>query len=141
MREILFKAKRTDNGEWVEGYYLQDGVTGKVYIVQSGTCLNESEKVGEDGCLQFFAFEVDPSTICQYTGLRDKNGKKIWENDIIRCGGNMMVSWREDKASWILSKKGWLYNHFFGESVEPEDVEVIGNIFDNQELLEQSSEG
>ena len=140
--EILFRGKRTDNGEWVEGSYLPDGITGKCYIVPTGSCLNESEKVGEDGCLQFFAFEIDPSTICQYTGLTDKNGRKIWENDILRCkdGSILKVSWHHFKASWVVSKKGWIYNHFFGEGVEPEDVEVIGNIFDTPELLEVADE-
>lgn len=128
MREILFKAKRKDNGEWVEGQYVyitnpltEDGKPIK-HLVCNGT--------------NIFNDLIDPDTLCQYTGLTDKNGKKIWENDIVHCGTKLRVSWHHFKASWVLSKKGWLYNHFFGEAVEPEDVEVVGNVFDNPELLE-----
>lgn len=79
----LFRAKRIDNGEWIVGNRIDDGVTGQVFIHAAGNTVNESDKVGEDGCLRFVAFEVDPSTICQCTGLKDMNGKLIWENDIV----------------------------------------------------------
>ena len=129
MREILFRAKRIGNGEWIEGNVLQCD-DGDCYIATSFL-------VGaRDEPLLVAAYEVDPETLCQYTGLTDKNGKRIWENDIVNCGTNLRVSWHTFKASWVLSKKGWMYNHFFGEAVEPEDVEVIGNIFDHPKLLE-----
>lgn len=79
MREILFKAKRIDNGEWVEGYYLRDQyhIGGKDIIVYR----KDSD--------QFTVYTdiIDIETLCQFTGLCDKNGKKIWENDILMCHG------------------------------------------------------
>lgn len=120
-REIIFKAKRKDNGEWTEGDVIHEPY---------GACIQYCDNKKRTKVV------VIPDTICQYTGLTDKNGNKIWENDILECGMRLRVSWHHFKASWVLSKKGWMYNRFFGESVEPEDIEVIGNIFDNPELLE-----
>ena len=130
----LFRAKRIDNGEWAEGYY---SLIGNKHVIIS----KESEGYYTEFIEERHGYEiveVDPSTICQCTGLKDKNGKLICENDIIKCGEyTTRVLWNEIYASWILTKSGWLYHHFFGESQNPEDCEVIGNIFDNPELLEQ----
>ena len=137
-REILFKGKRIFDGEWIEGNVLN--IKGEENPRIATSCL-----IGEQGePLIVAAYEIDPETICQYTGLTDKNDKQIWENDIVQHvqrraqrGANLRVSWHTFCASWMLSREEWM-NRFFGEGVEPEDVEVIGNFFDNPELLEDS---
>ena len=116
---FLCRAKRTDNGEWVEG--LLTIMWGQLHIINP----NDENT----------AYPIDQSTICQCTGLKDKNGKLIWENDILNSG-NLVVTWREELASYCITKKGWMYQHFFGEAIDSCYCEVIGNIFDNPELLE-----
>lgn len=165
MREILFRGKRIDNGEWVYGNHLFDDVSGKHYIVPFGN-ITESEKVGQDGCCYCVGFEVISSTVEQYTGLTDKNGAKIFEGDIIRYADydeyrcyiesldcaeeNVSMDfgqmWTVDKVVYGI-KIGYpafdLNSHDFesnGLSVLNESgqyyYEVIGNIHDNPELLD-----
>ena len=138
----LYRAKRTDNREWIVGNRIDDGVTGQVFIHAAGNTVNESDKVGEDGCLRFVAFEVDPSTICQCTGLKDKNGKLIWENDIMVA--HLDDSFPEDTtyARVVWNNNGFCTKEQGSEDISPLDkfdqeyFEVCGNIFDNPELLE-----
>lgn len=141
----LFKAKRTDNGEWVEGNCINDGVTGQVFIHASGNSVNESDKVGEDGCLRFVAFEVDSSTICQCTGLKDKDGKLIWENDVVEAWSQGTCArgkiYHRIDGTWIMYpawQKGEMWYLLTNENGET-TVEIVGNIFDNPELLEVQS--
>lgn len=113
----LYRAKQTNTGEWTYGYLY--GIWERKYILWGMT--NDVPNMTE----------VAPSTICQCTGLKDKSGKLIWENDIIKCKDIITaVRWNTKYASWVLTKKGWMYDHFFGESQDPEECEVIGNIFD-----------
>ena len=137
MREILFKAKRLDNGEWVEGYPVKYGFTGK-----------EKWHIIPSYASDLYAFEVNPDTICQYTGLTDKNGNKIFEGDIICIPFELDAEPWETKNIYYENGRvyfddkyhGW-YVKFFDDALsiweyDEIDVEVIGNIFDNPELLE-----
>lgn len=133
MREILFKAKRLDNGEWVEGYYVY--CRKRHYILPA---LNKA--IGFDEREDEWV-EANPNTLCQYTGLTDKNGQKIWENDICEMvyDGTIyiyVVVW--DKTE--LDFKGTNGKENYGCNFEYlgccEEIVVIGNIFDNPELLE-----
>ena len=135
----LFRGKRIDNGEWVIGNCIDDGVTGQVFIHTVGNSVNESDKVGEEGCLQFVAFEVAQATICQCTGLKDKNGNLIWENDVVSyCDctkEDYVIAWEQNKACFEYQEYSCSMMNF--DELSGCEVEVIGNIFDNPELLEE----
>ena len=72
----------------------------------------------------------------QFTGILDKNGKEIYERDIIRAGNSDIctVGWNSRYASFGLTKRGWLYDHYFGEALNSGDCEIIGNRFENPDL-------
>lgn len=147
MREILFRAKRMDNGEWVESgciiQFLDNGVRS-FYMPQFNTkCICTHDYVTDD-ILEFTNcrfYKVDPETVCQYTGLTDNNGKKIWENDICIIhssnideeDGYFTVEWDDDGARIVLNGNSLTvdFDNFYGH-----ECEVIGNIFDNPDLLE-----
>jgi hypothetical protein len=79
--------------------------------------------------------DVDPDTVCEYIGLDDCNGTKMFEHDIVECGTvHAVISWCDNFASWRMDTNKWMYSHFFGEACEAKDVKVIGNIFDDAEL-------
>ena len=151
MREILFRGKRKDTGEWVEGSLITTtAVQMKAYIVDSCGCT--FDKVDYDGTALFdwiCAYEVDPETVGQYIelhDLHDKNGKKIFEGDICR-----FREWSKGDMCWI-GEVRFEHSQFVisgnknKECDTPftlvmsrfisEDIEVIGNIHDNPELLD-----
>ena len=121
----LFRAKRKDNGEWTEGFLLKrwDGLW--IFTID--------EK---------FADLIIPSTLCQCTGLKDKNGKLIWENDIL--SGHIDDEFPEDETRKrvVWHENGWCTNapgcDYYEEldDFDSENFEVIGNMIDNPELLE-----
>ena len=141
-REILFKAKRIDNGEWVEGNLItNERNENQKYI---GYIFDERNGVIED----FDLVEVIPDTLCQFTGLTDKNGKKIWENDIVECNkrkeecGLYKVIWRKEYADFgVVSISNTCIGQYpigfsYGKTLHGRDYKSVGNIFDNPELLE-----
>lgn len=157
MREILFRAKRIDNGEWVEGYYCK----WKQIRRNLGSV---KEKVVDciitwmsDGGMS--RYEIDSETLCQFTGLKDKNGNRIWENDIVSCEHEKYpddnpsevypllpdpIKYKRNYAvEFINTGSSYGYRlrnksiHFMitGNVIYNHKIEVIGNIFDNPELL------
>lgn len=140
MREILFKGKRIDNGEWVEGCYAE--CNGKTFI---GIDIS----IGIDDIFEVFCtlvirwLEVDPETLCQFTGLCDKNGNRIWENDILMA--HLDEFYPEDTtyeivewgvAGLVGNETGSVDREYLGE-FDLEHYEAVGNIFDNKELLQE----
>lgn len=135
MREILFKAKRDGSGEWVEGYYLRD------QYHRSGKDIIFYRK--DSDWFTVYADTIDPETLCQFTGLCDKNGKKIWENDILMA--HLDETYPEDvtyetvewcTAGWVTHEAGSTDRQHLDE-FDLEHFEVVGNIFDNKELLQE----
>ena len=128
MREILFRGKRADNGQWVEG--MLDGGNGQ-YLINCRTY-----SVYSNG---YWVYKVDAKTVGQYTGLTDRNGKNVFEGDIVNIifddgarhkacvvvfhNGGFCVKWGK---AYISLQKNIVY-----------EFELIGNIHDNQELLKE----
>lgn len=131
----LFKAKRTDSGEWAVGYY---GVIGERSVIIEKCAGNY---YCPDTCESRHGnqiHEVNSKTICQCTGLKDKNGKLIWENDIVKINnskGNVLITFRDFEIICTIPNEKY-YKHRLEYDTE---YEVVGNVFDNPELLE--SEG
>ena len=139
MKEILFSAKRIDNGEWVEGYIVR---------IDEETCFIASKEdilaayTDNRGTYDGWMSVIDQETICQYTGLTDKNGNKIWENDVVKhyydechagCIEVGVIRWNGDEARFENFRLIEKYAYYL--SGKKCVYEVIGNIFDNPDLL------
>lgn len=119
MREILFKGKRIDNGEWVEGFYFEE--IGS-FIIEKPSCVSTH------------TFLVDPATVGQYTGLTDKNGVKIFEGDIARfeC---YAINDDPFEGECLYEGNKFVFDCGFDVSEWNEEIhsaEVIGNIYDKE---------
>ena len=155
-RKILFKGLDKDNKKiWHTGYYWKTDDT--TY------CFKEDYDANPNNTHHYILFdrmtdwglpnkkyqaEIDVETLCEYTGMLDKNGKKIWENDIVKpydtvTNENYIISWDKEMGAFVfcdINTNNSLYvlvGHYI-ESIQ--SVEVIGNIFDNPELLERGVE-
>lgn len=122
MREILFRGKSLDNGKWESGYLLEN--QGRTFIYQA---------TNDNGRISVAAVEVDPATVGQYTGLKDKNGERIWEGDII---SPFHVKWDARDACWT----GEMHNDpkrrlDLAFIITHKHTHIIGNIHDNADLI------
>ena len=110
MENELFQGKRVDNGEWITGNRIDDFVTGQVFIHAAGNSVNESDKVGQAGCLSFVAYEVDPDTVYQeepvYICICDKNCEKLQIGDRVLLFGKVGEVASESGSYGIYFKDG-----------------------------------
>lgn len=123
MRDILFRGKRLDNGEWVYGNLFLSDTDGGAYILAGSRIVT-------------IEWEVDPSTVGQYTGLLDKNGERIFEGDVLTVDGEdgfFVLEFQEDTARFVMSGDSIVvdFDNFWSY-----EVEVMGNIHDSPEFLE-----
>ena len=125
VENIKFKAKRLDNNTWVEGYFYAE--CGNAYIIedrQSESMLNRNE-----------AHLVDPLTVCQFTGLKDKDGKHIFENDILYdkdSGIASAIKWKRHVCGYVYEKAGMFATVHVCAS-HTSLLKIIGNKFDRKE--------
>ena len=133
MREILFRGKRIDNGEWVEGYFVNLWL---MHYQKHQPIITDNNAV---------SYDVDPSTVGQYTGLCDKNGKKIFEGDIVKTdkfsepNRQYIIKYDLQFGAFIGQDRYNLYFVTFDD--DSGEFEVIDNIHDNPELLKGFNEG
>lgn len=166
MRDLIFRAKRLDNGEWVQGRSILTLITDdseemKFYMPQAGELFSAEagETTGDIWSINGTFYKVDPETVGQYTGLTDKNGIKIFEGDVLKVAINETAKDEKGHQYYTGNKKfvywsvEWVnFMNYLGWRVYGTDrrfntnlsyslllncpAEVIGNIHDNPELLE-----
>lgn len=129
-REILFRGKRIDNGEWVKGFYVCIPDTHYIMTGKFDSLTN--------GIINSEAYKVDPDTIGQFTGLTDENGVKIFEGDIVRYGDTIhrVVFEQRNGTAYFGLVYAACETLPFGHYQDLKQIEVIGNIYDNLELFD-----
>lgn len=133
MHDIEFRGKRIDNGEWVEGYYYK----AKYYRTDDELCDYITVPHPKEYNEPSSHYIVNPETVGQYTGLKDKNGTKIFEGDIVkRFWFDIMCIYQIDYDNVLACFSGRAGMNFTAFYCDSEEFEVIGNIYDNPELLE-----
>lgn len=148
MREILLKGKRKDNGEWIEGSLITS--INRAWISSEKTDSQRLRGISNTDAI-WRAIEIIPDTICQFTGLCNKNGKKIWENDIIKYHfgeiyapikyGYYQNCFDSQKAEHLGFYVDWTGDKCLrkdlGYWIDMVYAMPVGNIFDNKELLQE----
>ena len=128
IEDIKFKAKRLDNGEWIFGSLIRStaGVKERTYIVDNFSSMSDYSVVG-----------VDPSTVCQFTGLKDCEGKEVWDHDLLKSQGSGViyeVSWSQEEGGFIIkeSVSGARLFTLLCDVLTLFKLKVIGNKFDGK---------
>ena len=131
-REILFRGKRMDNGEWVKGFY--------VCVLDTHYIMTGKFDSLTNGIINSEAYKVDPSTRGQFTGLTDRNGVKIFEGDIVRYGDTIhrVVFEQRNGTAYFGLVYAACETLPFGHYQDLKQIEVIGNIYDNSECKEDT---
>lgn len=128
MREILFRGKRVDDGKWVYGYCYE----------------LEKDRMMISSCIRCEAYAVNPETIGQFTRLTDKNGKKIFEGDVVKCIDDYTGEYDEEFLGAVKFLNGsfcFVWNNGYIEPLfsvnDDDDIIVVDNVHDNPELIKE----
>lgn len=125
IENIKFKAKRLDNGEWIKGYFYEEN--DNTYIIENR---QKESKLNRNP-----AHQIDPSTVCMFTGLKDCIGKELFENDLIHFIGHKPIGkviWSEENYAFMVAS-GNEPLYWLSDVLEIGKIEIVGNKFDRKE--------